>query len=125
MTPADPQFAQKATRAPATGAAPEGYVADAFGIPRMGTHWTDRTSHEFHGQAFTNTMVLGFYDARLVFFEPMMTKAFLESHPDATKTIALPAQVPAPGAYPTTYRVRYDNAAAEYRVELLDFVNRN
>jgi hypothetical protein len=122
MTPADPQFAQKATRAPAS--VPAGYVGDAFGIPRMGTHWTDQNSHEFHGQAFTHTMVIGYYDARLIFFEPMMTKAFLESRPDVTKAIALPAQVPEPGAYPTAYRVRYDNATSEYRIELFDFVTR-
>jgi hypothetical protein len=125
MTPADPQFAQKAARAPDAGATPAGYVGDPFGIPRMGTHWTDQNSHEFHGQPFTNTLIFGYYDARLIFLEPMMTKAFLESNPDEAKTIALPAQVPVPGAYPTTYRVRYDNAAAEYRVELLDFVKRN
>jgi hypothetical protein len=70
-------------------------------------------------------MVIGFYDGRLAFLEPMMTKAFLESRLDASKTIALPAQVPEPGAYPMTYRVRYDAARGEYRVELLDFITRN
>jgi len=125
MTPADPDFASKAVKAPPAAAAPPGYVGDPQGIPRMGTHWTDRNSHEFHGQLFTNTMVIGFYDGQMIFLEPMMTRAFLESQSDVAKTIALPQQVPIPGAYPSTYRVRYDSATGDYRVELLDFEQRN
>lgn len=125
MTPADPAFVEKAMRAPDAAAVPPGYVADPIAIPGMGTHWADMNSHEFHGQLFTNTMIFGFYDGEMIFIEPMMTKAFLESQPNESKTIALPAQVPTPGAYPTTYRARHDAAAGEYRIELLDFETRN
>ncbi|MCI0436485.1 MAG: DUF5602 domain-containing protein [Gemmatimonadetes bacterium] len=123
ISPADPDFGLKAVRAPDAAALPAGYVGDQFAIPRMGTHWTDRASHEFHGSLFTSSMIIGFYDARMIFIEPMMTRAFLESRPDESKTIALPAQVPAAGDWPTTWRVRFDNAG-EYRVELTDFVSR-
>jgi len=124
MTPADPQFAVRATKAPPAEEIPTGYVGDPMGIPRMGTHWTDRSSHEFHGQTFTSTMVYGFYDGKMIFIEPMMTKAFLESRPDETRTLPVPAKYPQPGRYPTSWRVQYDPGAAEYRVELLGFTAR-
>jgi hypothetical protein len=125
MTPADPSFAAKAAVVPSAAETPAGYAADPQGIPRMGTHWTDRSSHEFHGSPFTNTMVYGFYEGKMIFLEPMMTKAFLETQPDETNDIAVPAQYPGPGAYPTSYRVRFDNATSLYRVELLSFVERD
>ena len=125
MVPSDPNFAAKATKAPTAEEAPPGYVADAFGIPRMGTHWTDPTSHEFHGSAFTSTLVYGYFDGKMIFLEPMMTKAFLESKPNETKAIRPPARYPAPGQYPTNYRIAHDATAKEYRIELLDFVARN
>lgn len=125
MTPADPGFAAKLAKAPTAAEAPPSYVGDPQGIPRMGTHWTDPTSHEFHGSPFTNTMVYGFYDGKMVFIEPMMTKAFLESKPDETKALKVPAQYPAPGRYPTSYRVAYDATPKEYRVTLLGLVSRS
>lgn len=125
MTAADPAFAAKLAKAPANDEAPPGYVADVQGVPRMGTHWTDPTSHEFHGSPFTNTMVYGFYDGRMVFLEPMMTKAFLESKPNETKPIKVPARYPTPGRYPTSYRVAHDATAKEYRVTLLGMQSRN
>jgi hypothetical protein len=125
MTPADPAFAAKATKVPLAEETPARYLADPQGIPRMGTHWTHQDSHEFHGQLFTNTMVYGFYDGKMIFIEPMMTKAFLESRPNETKTMSLPARYPAPGRYPTAHKVSYDDAAKEYRVELIMFVTRS
>lgn len=125
MTPADPAFAAKAVKAPAAGEAPPSYVGDPQGVPRMGTHWTDPTSHEFHGSPFTNTMIYGFYDGRMVFLEPMMTKAFLETKPNETKALKVPAKYPAPGRYPTSYRVAFDATAREYRVTLLGMQTRS
>jgi hypothetical protein len=124
ISPADPTFGAKATKAPATDQIVPRYVGDAFAIPRMGTHWTDQDSHEFHGQPFTSSIIYGFYDGRMIFIEPMMTRAFLESKPDQTKPLRVPAKYPKAGRYPTTYRVAFDIAAKEYRVEMLDFVSR-
>jgi hypothetical protein len=124
MTPANPQFGAGAARAPAAGEIPPGYVGDLFAIPRMGTHWTDGNSHEFHGQAFTTTVVYGFYDGEMVFLEPMMTKAFLDALPDQTRELSVPAKYPRSGRYPTSWRVHYDARAGEYRVELGGFVSR-
>ena len=125
MTPADPAFGAKALKAPPAEQAPPRYVGDPNAIPRMGTHWTNRDSHEFHGQLFTNTMVYGFYDGKMVFIEPMMTKAYLESKPDETKAIATPSRYAVAGRYPASYRVAFDAATMEYRVELKEFVARN
>jgi hypothetical protein len=60
----------------------------------------------------------------MIFIEPMMTRAFLESKPDQTKPLRVPAKYPKAGRYPTAYRVAFDAAAREYRVEMLDFVSR-
>ena len=87
----------------------------------MSAHWTDRSSHEFHGSPFTNTMVYGFYDGKMIFLEPMMTKAFLESKPNETKAISVPAKFPKPGSYPTSYRVASDATTKQIRVELTAF----
>lgn len=125
MTPADPAYAAKIAKAPASGEAPPSYASDPQGIPRMGTHWTDQTSHEFHGSPFTNTMVYGFYDGKMVFIEPMMTKAFLDSKPNETKSLKVPTKYPAPGRYPTSYRVAYDATTKEYHVTLLSFQSRS
>jgi len=80
---------------------PEGYVlAPGSEEPGVGAHWIDPASHEFHGKAFTHTFIYGSYDGRLIFVEPMMSKAFLESKPD----IALPVKVLARCERPATTR---------------------
>ena len=113
-----------ATKAPTTEETVPRYVGDPFGIPRMGTHWSDQDSHEFHGQPFTSTIIYGFYDGKMIFIEPMMTKAFLDSKPDETKPLRVPSKYPKAGRYPSSYRVVFDDAAKEYRVEMLAFVSR-
>jgi hypothetical protein len=82
----------------------------------MGTHWSD---------ANTKTLIYGFYDAKMIFIEPMLTKAYLETHPNETSEIRAPAKYPSAGRYPTSYRVAFDAALQEYRVELATFVSRN
>lgn len=125
MTPADPEFAAKGAKAPASDELPPGYVGDPIAVPQMGTHYTDASSHEFHGEPFTHTFVYGFWDGRMIFLEPMMTKAFLESRQSETKTIAIPARYPAAGRYPTSYSVSHDATTAEHRVTLDGFTERN
>ena len=125
MTPADPAFAQKALKTPdATLVAPS-YSADPMPIPRMGSHWGDGTSHEFHGSAFTSTMVYGYYDAKMIFIEPMMAKSFIESKPNFSATMKTPARYPKAGRYPTTYGLTHNAAAKEYRAKIGGFVARN
>lgn len=123
ILPSDPQFATKAANLPAAAFVPTGYVPPpapiaASAIPQMGLHWTDTKSPEFAGQPFTSTFIFGSWDGKYIFLEPMITKAYLETHPNATRAIPQPAQWATPGSYPTTWTVAYDATAREFRITL-------
>ncbi|HKQ80320.1 MAG TPA: DUF5602 domain-containing protein [Blastocatellia bacterium] len=98
---------------------PEGYVPAAGSEePGMGLHWVEPNSHEFHGKAFTHTFIYGSYDGRLIFLEPMITKAFLETRPDITVPIKLSSKYQKPGYYPARYSVKYHPETGEYSVAM-------
>ena len=124
ILPNDPQWATKAANLPTAAFVPTGYVAPpapivASAVPQMGVHWTDVKSPEFNGQPFTSTFIFGSWDGQFIFLEPMITKAFLDSHPvNATKSIPQPTQWAKSGSYPTTYSVNYDATAKEFRITL-------
>jgi hypothetical protein len=123
ILPNDPQWAAKAANLPGTALVPAGYVPPpapipASAIPQMGVHWTDVKSPEFNGQPFSSTFIYGSWDGQFIFFEPMISKAYLESHPNATRTIPQPAQFATAGRYPTTYSVNYDATAKEFKITL-------
>ena len=109
----------KLRKLPPAGYMPEGYVSPpGTEVPRMGAHWIDPTSAEFQGRAFTRTFLYGSYDGRLAFIEPMISKDFLETKPDVTENIKLPAKYARRAYYPTRYTVRYDPVTREYTVAL-------
>jgi hypothetical protein len=122
--PGDAAFAAKTARQPTADERPLGYTLDPAAIPRMGVHAGATDAPENRGLPFTTTFVYGFYDGGMIFLEPMLTRAFLLSRPDTTMKIATPARYPRAGAYATSYGVRYDAVAHEYRIELRDFVAR-
>jgi hypothetical protein len=98
---------------------PEGYViAPGSEEPGMGLHWVEPNSHEFHGKAFTHTFIYGSYDGRMIFAEPMMTKAFLETRPNITVPIKLPAKYQKSGYYPTHYSVKFNPESREFTVSI-------
>jgi len=106
-------------RRPSAEFVPEGYIyAPNSEEPQMGAHWVDPASHEFHGHDFTRSFLYGSYDGRLIFFEPMITKAYLLTKPDVTEPLKLPARYDKSGYYPTRYSVKYDAAKKEYTVAL-------
>lgn len=110
---------QKVRRVPATGALPAEYVfAPESEEPGMGGHWVNPASHEFHGQPFTATFIYGTYDGQVIFYEPMITKAFLETKPSATTPLKVPERYARAGYYPTSYSVRYDAKRKEYTIAL-------
>ncbi len=90
----------------------------ATAVPDMGVHAPDMTSPEFHGKPFTATFIYGYYKGRLLFVEPMVTRAFLLSKPSMTSAVKRPERYSYPGDYPSLYRVRYDAAARTYIVEI-------
>jgi hypothetical protein len=124
ILPNDPQWATKAGNLPAAAYVPPGYAPPpapiaANAIPQMGVHWTDVKSPEYNGQPFTSTFIFGSWDGQYIFLEPMITKAYLDSHPsNATRSIPQPVQWSKPGSYPTTYTVNYDASAKEFRITL-------
>ncbi|HET8654984.1 MAG TPA: DUF5602 domain-containing protein [Longimicrobiaceae bacterium] len=126
ILPSDPNFAAEANNVPTGAFVPPFYVplvppggqpADAA-VPQMGVHWFDVRAPEFHGETFTSTFIYGSWNGRFTFYEPMVTREFLQSKPEFAAPIPFPQSYPAPGYYPTSYRVTYDAQAKEYRVAL-------
>jgi Domain of unknown function (DUF5602) len=119
IDPADPEYQRKAERKPAPELIPAHYILPApTAFARMGVHWVDTTSSELKGQPFTRTMIYGSWDGKVIFAEPMITKAFLETKPQFSAELPAPAQGRDAGYYPKGYSVRWDAAAQEYRVAL-------
>lgn len=109
---------------PAPELIPAGYVlAPESAEPRQGAHWIDPTADEFHGvpHGFDHTMIYGFYNGEMAFVEPMVTIDFLQSQQEFEGAIALPARYARPGAYPTAYRITYNEATGEHVIALTDF----
>jgi hypothetical protein len=100
---------------------PKDYMtAPMTGEGRMGCHWFDPNSSEFHGM-FSKTLIYGFYDGKMNFIEPMITKDFLEAKPvtNITAEIKQPQVYPQAGKYyPTSYTVQYKPDTKEYVVSL-------
>lgn len=104
---------------------PAGYILPPdTAVPQMGSHWVDANAHELHGQAFTKTFLYGSYDGKLIFLEPMITKAYLETKPNITEAIKLPAKFEKSGFYPTKYSIRYDEKTKVYTVALEGMIQR-
>lgn len=139
IMPMQPRFAERASRLPADEYVPAGYISanvpanlspvDAT-VPAMGLHWLDGAASELHGQTFTTTFLYGSFDGQFIFFEPMITKAYIESMKSApgnalVAPVKLPARYERPGFYPTQYTIAWDGAAKEYRIALTNLVRRN
>lgn len=119
MVPSDRAFNTKAANYPATAFIPAGYVAPApVGIPQMGVHWIDPKSPEFGGQQFSTTFIYGSWNGRLIFAEPMITKALLETRRTVTTPIAMAERYSPAGRYPSSYTIRWNERAAQYEVAL-------
>lgn len=100
------------------------YITGPGGIAAMGSHWVDRMSPELAGATFTHTFLMGSYQRKIIFYEPMITREYILSRPQATFPIKQPQAFAQKGHYPTSYRIEYDDKAKEYRISLTDFVLR-
>lgn len=111
-------------RFPAPALLPANYVPEPGpGVPKMGLHWVDTTSPELKGQPWTSTLIMGTYDAKVIFWEPMITTAFLATKPDITFNIPQPAEVVKPSHYPTKYGIHFDAAKQKYIIRLSAFTH--
>jgi len=100
-------------------------------VPRMGNHLIDLTSPEFlpkppkgKGKTFTHTFIYGAYDGHIIFYEPMITVAYLQSHPKTCVPIKQPSMYESSGYYPTKYCMRYEGSSGNYTVSLEGFEKR-
>jgi len=50
--------------------------------------------------------------------EPMITLAYLQTKPNVTEEIKLPAKYPKQAYYATKYSVKYDATAKEYTISM-------
>ncbi len=122
----DPAFQQKAEREPPAELVPAGYILpEPLGFPRMGVHWVDPKSPELNGEVFSHTFIYGSWDGELIFGEPMLTKAFLESKQDVLVELPQPERHPSAGYYPTHYSMTWDDESKEYRIALTGLVKRD
>jgi hypothetical protein len=135
IVPSTPQFAEKAASYPGEAYRTPFYVdaataakapAAAVTVPQMGMHWLDVRSPEFNGQGFSKTYIIGSWDGRFVFDEPMITRAHIVAK-RATNDAAVRDEVillpkterrQIAGYYPEAYRITYDAERNEYRIAL-------
>jgi hypothetical protein len=94
------------------------------GVPMMGWHLLDSTVQMIPNQYdFTHIFIYGFYNGKMNFLEPMVTKDFLEAKTPVTVAIKQPQTFLNSGNYwPTKYTIRYDATADQYIVEMHDMV---
>ena len=94
-------------------------------VPTMGSHWIDGTAPELNGQPFTETFIFGSFDGKMTFYEPMITKAFIEEKHNFSKNIPAVTAFGQRGKYyPTKFGFRHDDAAKTYQFYMSDFVKR-
>lgn len=94
---------------PGPGYMPAIYVPGPGGVPQMGAHWIDVTTPELNGHPFTQTFLYGSYDGKVTFYEPMITKAFIDANPLFERPFPVPAKFKVSGYYPTAMQVRRES----------------
>jgi hypothetical protein len=115
-------FAQFAN-APAAQYIPDHYLQTPGGEPQMGAHWVDLLSPEFSpGGSFTKTFIWGSYDGKFIFWEPMITREYLLSHPNDLIELRQPSAYQRAGYYATHYKVSYSSTPREFTVSLMNLI---
>ena len=119
---------------------PPGVPPAGIAVPKMGVHWVDVRSPELQAilgnpegqQPFTSTFIIGSWDGRFHFWEPMITRAHILEKRSTTDPavrdqvipIANAAKYQQPGWYPVAYRITWDSQAKEYRIALTGLARR-
>lgn len=106
---------------PAQGYLPEIYAPVPGGVPQMGTHWIDVTSPEINGGTFTQTFLYGSYNGNVTFYEPMITKSFLDGHPSYQRNFPVPTKFKQAGYYPTKMKVEKINGVTNVILEGFEY----
>jgi hypothetical protein len=94
-------------------------------VPAMGGHLRDHMDPVYNKtQPAAHSWIFGAYDSHVIFYEAMVTRAFLLSNPDTCFPIKSPQAVALSGFYPTVSCVRHDAKTGESTVSIEDFVLR-
>jgi hypothetical protein len=93
-------------------------------VPAMGNHLVDLTGPEFNKQPFTHSFIYGVYDGRVIFYEQMVTRAYLLGKSGGCTPIKSPKAVAVAGFYPSVSCIRHDARTGEYTASLEKFVHR-
>ena len=108
----------KINKKPGADYLPPQYMILPGGVPMMGAHAVDLTSPELNGVTFTETFIYGYYDANMIFYEPMITRDYLLSKASKTKQLKVPAKYPKAGYYPTNLEIKFDSTSKEYKITI-------
>ncbi len=98
--------AAKFDNLPADGIIPKPYFRLPAGVPAMGVHWANPTSPELNGQKFTETLIMGSYDGKMTFLEPMVTLELLLNKPNVSKSVPTPTKFAKATYYPMKYNIK-------------------
>ena len=110
---------------PPPGYLPASYVIPAATVPQMGSHWLDPSSPELPPTfaPFTHTFIYGSDNGKVIFLEPMITRAFLLGGTTVIKAIPQPIHfAPANTNYPQKYKIWKTWGDGRNYVALTDFV---
>ncbi len=92
--------------------------------PMIGKHWLP-VDFQTNYIPFTSVMVLGTYDQKSIFIEPMVTTDFMLSGEEFSGYYSQPQTFEEPGNnYPTKYNIYHDDKTGNIYITLSDFVTR-
>lgn len=96
------------------------HISVKAAVGEMGNHLIDSKTPELAKvpKKFTHTWIFGAYDADIIFYEPMITRAFLQSNPNLCKNIKQPRAWQISGYYPLGYCTKFDPYSGEHTVSL-------
>ena len=103
---------------------PKGYQDLGLVAPAMGNHVVDMSDKNFHGEPFSRHWIYGIYDGRVIFYEEMVSLAFLQSRLDVCNPIPQAEAFGLAGWYPTQSCIRWDAERREHTVSLEGFALR-
>jgi hypothetical protein len=116
---ADPMHVKTSNLEPPSQFLPPDYqLAPNTAEPRMGSHYADVTSPQLKAGNFSNIFLIGAHGGSILFWEPMITRAYLQTKPKFTGKLKLPESYPVSGYYPTAYSVVYDPTRKEFDISL-------
>ncbi len=105
---------------------PPEFISPGAVEPRMGNHLLWMFAPELDPDTpspFSHTWIYGTWGGEITFWEPMITKQYLESQPNECYDVpTLPAAAPKKGWYPSAYCIEFDDGTGQHFVYLTDFV---